>query len=367
MNNIETILFYFTQMEIKEADIVIIGAGLTGLTLAYLLRNSNYNICIVEARERIGGRIYTSYKNDLASIEIGATWLGNQHIYLKKLLEDLDLDIFEQELGKKAIYEPSSLSPYQLVTLPPNQAPSYRIIGGTSKIIEILLSHISADQIINAEKVIALQENGNYLSVETDLSSYTSKIVVSTLPPYLFQSTVKIEPSLPDELQQIMESTHTWMGESIKIGLRFKTPFWKAKESSGTIFSNVGPIPEFYDHSDHSSNYFALKGFLNNSYYSLSKEERLNLILNQLKKYYGSKVDDYLEYEEKVWRLDPLTYSDYRDHVIPHQNNGHRLYQETYLNSKLFIAGAETSTEFPGYMEGAVRSAYNIFKRLDIR
>ncbi|MGC6429603.1 MAG: flavin monoamine oxidase family protein [Jejuia sp.] len=354
-------------MKLKDTDITIIGAGLTGLTLSYLLRNSNYNVCVIEARKRLGGRIYTSYKNDLASIEMGATWLGNQHTYLKTLLNDINLGIFEQELGEKAIYEPTSLSPHQLVTLPTNQEPSFRIKGGTSKIIETLLTFISKDNIVNGEKVVSLIDNSQILNIETDKNTYSSKIVVSTLPPRLFQSTVNVEPALPYELQQIMESTHTWMGESIKVGLRFNSPFWKVKDSSATIFSNVGPIPEFYDHSDHEANFFALKGFLNNSYYSLSKEARLDLILNQLRKYYGSKVEAYLEYEEKVWRLDPLTHSDYHDHVIPHQNNGHRLYQETYLNSKLFIAGAETSTEFPGYMEGAVRSAYNIFKRLDIR
>lgn len=38
------------------------------------------------------------------------------------------------------------------------------------------------------------------------------------------------------------------MGESIKVGLTYTTPFWREK-SSETIFSNVGPIPEIYDHS----------------------------------------------------------------------------------------------------------------------
>lgn len=39
------------------------------------------------------------------------------------------------------------------------------------------------------------------------------------------------------------------MGESIKVGLTYATPFWREK-SSETIFSNVGPIPEMYDYSN---------------------------------------------------------------------------------------------------------------------
>ena len=47
----------------------------------------------------------------------------------------------------------------------------------------------------------------------------------------------------------------------------------------------------------------------------------------------------------------------YQNHVLPHQYNGHAIYQEAYMQGKLWIAGTETSTAFPGYMEGAIRSA----------
>ena len=42
---------------------------------------------------------------------------------------------------------------------------------------------------------------------------------------------------------------------------------------------------------------------------------------------------------------------------MPHQNNGHEVYQKAYLHNRLFIAGTETAQNFGGYMEGSVRSA----------
>ena len=39
-----------------STDILIIGAGVTGLTTAYHLRHTDLDINILEARERIGGR-----------------------------------------------------------------------------------------------------------------------------------------------------------------------------------------------------------------------------------------------------------------------------------------------------------------------
>ena len=42
-----------------EADVVIVGAGLAGLTAATLLEDEGYSTAIIEAKDRIGGRCYT--------------------------------------------------------------------------------------------------------------------------------------------------------------------------------------------------------------------------------------------------------------------------------------------------------------------
>lgn len=351
-------------MNIIKSDIIIIGAGLSGLTLAYLLKDIDISVNLIEARPRKGGRIHTVSKPKNAPIDMGATWLGHQHSYLKSLLKTLKLDTFEQFLGEKAFYEPTSLSPHQLVSLPANSDSSYRIVGGTSKVIEALSKFIPKNCIYLNNNVKSIEYSNEDLFVKSDKHIFKAKKVISTLPPYLLQSKINLIPKLPKNIEDIMESTHTWMGESIKIGLRFKAPFWKSPNSSGTIFSNVGPIPEFYDHSSFENNLFALKGFLNPSYFSITKNERLELILNQLRKYYGEQVNDYINYEEKVWRQDSFTHADYHQHILPHQNNGHALYRNSYFNDSLYIAGSETSEEFPGYMEGAVRSAYFVFNQI---
>jgi monoamine oxidase len=49
---------------------------------------------------------------------------------------------------------------------------------------------------------------------------------------------------------------------------------------------------------------------------------------------------------------------------MPQSNNGHPLFQNTYLDNRLFIAGAETSAVFSGKMEGAITSAQFVFNKL---
>jgi len=319
---------------------------------------------ILEARERLGGRIYTSYVKEGAPIEMGATWLGRQHTFLLDLLAELGLEIFEQALGERAIYEPISTSPPQVVSLPPNHDPSYRIKGGSSCLIETLTAKLAPEQIYTGQIVKGIETQGDGLKVKSNGQSFFAKQVVSTLPPRLFSAHIHCEPSLPESFQRIADETHTWMGESIKVGLRFDEAFWENGKSSATIFSSVGPIPEMYDHTDAAGAHHALKGFFNGSYYSISKEERLEMVLKQLQKYYGKQIKSYSSYEELVWQKEAFTYAPYRSHVLPHQYNGHAVYQEPYMQGKLWIAGTETATAFPGYMEGSIRSARSISYKL---
>lgn len=46
----------------KQTDILVIGAGLTGLTLAYYLKKANQNFMVVEREDRVGGAIQTLEK-----------------------------------------------------------------------------------------------------------------------------------------------------------------------------------------------------------------------------------------------------------------------------------------------------------------
>jgi monoamine oxidase len=344
--------------------IVILGAGLTALNLAYQLKKQNIDATLLEARDRIGGRIHTLKMENQAPMELGATWLGKKHTALIALLQELELPIFEQKQGPLAIYESMSTSPPQLVQLPPNPEPTYRIVGGTSTLIEKLAKQLSENQIRLNQVVKEIKFNDHHIQIQTNTSSFEADIVISTLPPNLLVSTINLTPSLPQDILEITRNTHTWMGESIKVGLQFEEAFWQAGNSSGTIFSNVGPINEMYDHSTLENDQHALKGFLNGSFHAVSKEDRKAVVLRQLRKYYGSKVDEHQTYQECVWRAEPYTFAPYQENILPHQFNSHPAYRQSFYDGRFFIAGSETAAQFGGYMDGAVRSANWVIQQL---
>jgi len=99
-------------------------------------------------------------------------------------------------------------------------------------------------------------------------------------------------------------------------------------------------------------------GFMHGDYFALSKKERQGRVLAQLVKIYGPQAAEPLAYNELVWRNEPYTYSSYVQGLVPHQNNGHPIYRRGYWGNRLYLGGSETASSHPGYMEGAVSSAY---------
>lgn len=352
---------------IINRKVIILGAGLTGLSAAYYLRNESVELTILEARDRTGGRIHTVRKEDEAPVEMGATWLGRKHRDLIGLLEELNLPIFEQRMSDRAIYQPISTSPPQLVTLPPNDDPTFRIGGGSGRLIDTLTDSLPAGTIRLGTIVTALRLAGEAVIITTNRGDYRADCVISTLPPHLFVTTISVEPALPPDLLALTARTHTWMGESIKVALTYAEPFWRAPGSSGTVFSSPGPATELYDHSTVEDDRYALKGFFSGAYAGAGREQRLELLLRQLATYYGPAARSYLSYTEAVWGDEPFTYRRQTGYVAPHQHNGDPRFRQPLLNGRLFLAGTETASAHPGYMDGAVRSGREVVVHLVAR
>lgn len=59
----------------QNYDVIVIGAGISGIAAALRLQKHRYNVIILEARDRIGGRIHTDTSLG-ASLDMGASWIS---------------------------------------------------------------------------------------------------------------------------------------------------------------------------------------------------------------------------------------------------------------------------------------------------
>lgn len=59
----------------KPTDVIVIGAGAAGLMAAYTLTKARKNVTVLEARNRLGGRIHTIKNERLGHIELGAEFV----------------------------------------------------------------------------------------------------------------------------------------------------------------------------------------------------------------------------------------------------------------------------------------------------
>jgi monoamine oxidase len=89
----------------RKKTCVIIGAGFSGLAAAYKLKNAGWNVTVLEARDRIGGRVfsYSFRQNPNLICELGAEWVGESHERIKTLCRDFRISLQKHQFdaGKK--------------------------------------------------------------------------------------------------------------------------------------------------------------------------------------------------------------------------------------------------------------------------
>ena len=66
-------------MPYRDADVCVIGAGYAGLIAARQLRRAGHEVVVLEARDRVGGRVWTQHFEDGTPADFGGTWIGTGH------------------------------------------------------------------------------------------------------------------------------------------------------------------------------------------------------------------------------------------------------------------------------------------------
>lgn len=123
----------FTQRRQKKC--VVIGAGFAGLAAAYKLKNAGWNVTVLEARDRIGGRVF-SHKfagTDLVC-ELGAEWVGESHERLKALCHDFSIPLQKHQFDDYLLRDGQVSRPGRWGFSPQAKAAFEKLIAGYEKL-----------------------------------------------------------------------------------------------------------------------------------------------------------------------------------------------------------------------------------------
>lgn len=101
-------------------DVIVVGAGVAGLTAASQLNTAGLDVVVLEARDRIGGRTHTQTLGD-ATVDMGAAWLHDPlHNPLSPYLDSLGIPVQSDGMwgsGMRAFSKEGWLASEQTSTL----------------------------------------------------------------------------------------------------------------------------------------------------------------------------------------------------------------------------------------------------------
>lgn len=351
-----------------KKPVIIVGAGLSGLRAASLLHAKGIECVVLEARERIGGRIIseTIGGTDLGKVDLGPTWFWPDYEPLiTRLVKELGLQTFLQHTEGAILYEQSENAVPQRHVLPEGAVQrSFRLHGGVKSLIDAVYDTLPPGTVqLNTTVKAIRMDNGREITVESDgqcgIQEWKAEAVILAMPPRLVARRLAFSPSLPKELMQSLFEKPTWMAGQAKAVAVYKNPFWREEGLSGQVTSWAGPLQEIHDASPDQGGgalcgFFGMPAAVRNE---LGEDKVLELVVEQLIRLFGEKASSPNSLLYKDWSVDPhtavkedaeplTTFPEYG----PPGNAG-------IWEQKILFAGTETAAENGGHLEGALLSA----------
>ncbi|CAA9340231.1 MAG: hypothetical protein AVDCRST_MAG68-2972 [uncultured Gemmatimonadetes bacterium] len=351
-----------------RTQVAVLGGGLAGLCAARLLRAAGAEFVVVEARDRLGGRILSVDDTGRPAgdgFDLGPSWYwpGAQPA-LAALVAELGLEAFGQHGDGDVVFERMSRETPQRYRPVAQDPQTFRLAGGTAALVHALARDLPRDRLLLSTRATGLALGGDGVELAIRRADgaeekLVAEQVIAAIPPRLLEATVAFSPAQDTSIALRWRGTPTWMAPHAKFFALYDRPFWRDAGLSGTAQSMVGPMPEMHDATTASGG-AALFGFLGvgaEQRATLGEEALARACLDQLARIFGPEARSPRATLFKDWAADPWTATAADRAAGGHPAPDPAPWVTGPWKERLAMAGSETSPIEPGYLAGAVVAA----------
>jgi monoamine oxidase len=361
--------FSLAQVSGPKRKILIIGAGLTGLSAAHSLRKLGHDVQIFEARDRPGGRIHTL--RDFTGgqyADAGAARIPQNHQLTHAAVREFGLSVadFYPTSGKfvrlkNGRSESIGWDDFAEATGPVMylEKPDHwkRIVGGTDQLPRAIALTLQA-QISYKAPVSAISTGPKDVTIRLQSGdSVRGDVVICTVPVPLLKQ-IAITPALSPAKQQLIETAK--YDAVVRVFLETRDRFWTKQNFNGFGFGER--VDEIWESSFGQPGQGGILQSYNREPYAatlsqMPESERHNAVAASMEKLFAGLASQTVSVHSKCWSLDPWSRGAWA-HLGPDQKKV--LLQP---ENRIFFAGEHLSDN-PSWMQGALQSADQVVERI---
>ncbi len=347
----------------RPYDVAIVGAGVAGLSAAAALTGHGATVVVLEARDRVGGRLLSRSDARGAVVDLGATWFWPDESLVSGLADDLSVATFAQHVAGDALFEPDR-STVQRLDGNPLDGPSTRFTGGAQALAVGAADRLPPGVLHLGNPVTAITVADDGVRVDAAGGSVLADDVVLAVPPALAVDRIEFDPPMPGDLRELATSTAVWMGDVVKAVATFDEPFWRAAELSGSAVSYAGPFRQFHDHSGPSGNPAALFAFAAAAHVGHLESDAIDVAFrDQLVRMFGATALRVRSTHVVDWSREPFTAPRRLAAQASTKTFGAAAFRQP-VHDRVYWASTETATAHAGHIEGAIRAGLDVARIL---